>query len=129
MEEGKLREGRGWLHPWAAGMLCRDPGRRVPARPQGRTSQAALLLGPWGGGVGRIPQTHTSAGFRAHSVQCPTCSTALSSSNPTASTPHSWGSLGSCCAPKVPSALPGWMEKGKACSPIFWVALEVSSLV
>lgn len=50
MEEGKLREGKGWLHPRAAGMLCRDPGRRVPARPQGRTNHPTLLLDPWGDG-------------------------------------------------------------------------------
>lgn len=45
--------------------------------------------------------------------------------------PHAHGDSlrGSCCAPKVPSTLPGWRRKGKAHSPIFWVGLEVFSLV
>lgn len=49
MGEGKLREGRGRLRPQAPGTPCRDPGRRVPARPQGRTSHPTPLLGPRGG--------------------------------------------------------------------------------
>lgn len=114
MGEGKLREGRGRLRPQAPGTPCRDPGRRVPARPQGRTSHPTPLLGPRGGeGGGRTPQTPSPRGLGAHPVPRPTRSTALCSSNPTASTPHSWGSLGSCCAPEVPCQ-GGWGREKSA---------------
>lgn len=111
-------------------MGCRNavqgPGQACaslsPGQGQPRKAGAMGRLG--GPGILKPPSPR---GFRAHPLLYPTHSTALSSSNPT---PHSWGLSGELLCPQSAQALPRvWMGKGKAHSPIFWVALEVSSLV
>lgn len=87
MEEGKLREGKGWLHPRVqeccagtrAGM-CQHVPKAGPT-----TQRCSWAHGEMVGG--RIPQTPSPRGFGAHPVLCPTCPTTLSSSNTTAFTP------------------------------------------
>lgn len=125
MEEGKLREERRWM---SRGLQeCRAGTRAGVCQLVPRAGPATQGWGHGEVGGPGILKPPSPRGFRAHPLLYPTHSTALSSSNPT---PHSWGLSGELLCPQSAQALPRvWMGKGKAHSPIFWVALEVSSLV
>lgn len=114
MGEGKLREGRGRLRPQAAGTPCRDPGRRVPARPQGRTSHPTPLLGPRGGEGGAGPLRPPALGG-SEPTQCRVLLAQQLCAPPTRQhLPHTHGALwGAAAPPKCPAPCQGGWGREK----------------